>query len=220
MEPKQITMAEIRSWHPCYDPSRHLPEDWSGTALDMLRQGQIPPHDRLWAVLRQQVLDDRMLRLLACAYVRRTPVGDGRMVWDLLTDARSRAAVEAAERYALGGATEEELAAAASAASAAWAEEWAAAEWAVAAAGAARVAAAGAARAAAAGAARAEEWAAAEWAVVAAWAEAAAKAREWAREAAASAAASAAWEAQVAITIEVLEREGECNSTTMTTATS
>ena len=132
----EITVAGIRSWKPCYDPSRYLPEDWSGSALDILRQEQIPPADRLWAVLRQEVLSDRTLRLLACAYMRRTPLEDGRTVWDLLTDPRSRAAVEIAERHARGDATAGELSAAEDAAwdatgaavagSAAWAAAWAA----------------------------------------------------------------------------------------------
>jgi hypothetical protein len=68
--------------------------------------------------------DDRTLRLIACAMVRRTPIGDGRTVWDLLTDERSRNAVEVAERHANGLATDEESAAARDAA---WAAAWAAA---------------------------------------------------------------------------------------------
>jgi hypothetical protein len=52
----------------------------------------------------------RELRLLACWCVRHTPLGDGRFVWELLTDECSRRAVEVAERYALGQATDEEMA--------------------------------------------------------------------------------------------------------------
>ena len=51
----------------------------------------------------------RELRLFACWCVRNTPVADGRVVWDLLTNERSRAAIEVAERYADGLATNEEL---------------------------------------------------------------------------------------------------------------
>jgi len=53
-----------------------------------------------------------ILRLIACECVRKTPFADGRTVWDLLTDPRSRAAVEVAERYAHGKATDGELASA------------------------------------------------------------------------------------------------------------
>ena len=66
-------------------------------------------------------------RLFACWCVRHTPLTDGRVTWDLLTDKRSRAAVEVAERYARGGATAKELAAARDATrNAAWAAEGAA----------------------------------------------------------------------------------------------
>jgi hypothetical protein len=55
---------------------------------------------------------ERELRLFACWSIRNTPLHDGRMVWDLLTDKRSQAAVEVAEKYADGLATANELAAA------------------------------------------------------------------------------------------------------------
>lgn len=41
----------------------------------------------------------QVLRRFACWCVRNTPLGDGRTTWDLLTDPRSRAAVEAKERW-------------------------------------------------------------------------------------------------------------------------
>jgi hypothetical protein len=47
----------------------------------------------------------RVLRLFACWCVRNTKLADGRTPWDLLTDERSRRAVEVAEAFALGNAT-------------------------------------------------------------------------------------------------------------------
>ncbi len=116
---KTITLTDIRSWGPCYDPAKWLPQgetDWSGTALDILDRKQVPAADRLWAILRPEVLDGATLRLCACAVVRETPLGDGRTVWDLLTDERSRRAVEVAEQYARGEASHEKLNAARTAA--------------------------------------------------------------------------------------------------------
>ena len=114
--------------------------------------------DAIWALVavpsNQQVERDRLARLFACACVRKTPLADGRFVWDLLTDERSRHAVEIAERFAKGNATAEELAAARAAAwNAARDAAWDAARdaaWAAARASARDAAAWGAARAAAA----------------------------------------------------------------------
>ena len=164
---RTITIEDIRSWNPCYDPSEYLPEGWSGTALDILAVEDAPAEDLLWCVLREGVLDPINLRLAACAFVRRTPLADGRTVWDLLTDERSRNAVDIAERYARGAATDEELAAA-------------------------RAATGAAARAAAGAAARAAAWAAARDAAWDAATDAATDAAWAAARAAASAAARAA----------------------------
>ena len=114
----------------------------------------------IWIATREGVLDDRALRLFACWSVRQ--------VWHLLTDARSRNAVEVAERFANGEATEEELAAA-------WAAAWAA-----------NAAASDAACAAARGAACDAAWATRSAARAAAWA---------ASDAASDAARAAAWAA-------------------------
>ena len=168
---KTFTIADIRSWGPCYDPARHLPEDWSGTAIDILRMESIPPKDRLWVVLREGVLDLRTLRLFAIACARR--------VQHLMADPRSITAIDVAERHVNGLATDEELEAAAraaewaaaAAARAARAAAWAA--WAETRAARAARAAAWAARAAADAEAEAAAWAA--WAAADAEAEAAAR---------------------------------------------
>jgi hypothetical protein len=76
------------------------------------KRDDLMPEWRIWIATRPGVLTDRELRLFACWSVRQ--------VWHLLTDERSRNAVEVAERYANGEATANELA---SAGAAAW---WAA----------------------------------------------------------------------------------------------
>ena len=128
-----------------------------------------------WTAGRDGVLTEKQLRLLACQFVRETPLADGRKVWDLLTDERSRNAVIIAERFANGEATSDELAAT-------WAAAW----------NATRAAARNAARAAARAAARNATWAAAR---AAAWAAARAAARAAAWDAARDAARAAAWDA-------------------------
>ena len=60
--------------------------------------------------------EDRTMRLFAVWCARYTPLKDGRVTGDLLTDPRSLAALDVAERYAHGHATAEELAAAGAAA--------------------------------------------------------------------------------------------------------
>ena len=118
-----LTWADFKKFEPCYDPQERY-GDFSGTILDILKDKRIPAKDRIWAATRKGMLDDRTLRLFTCKCVRE--------VWHLLTDERSRKAVEVAELYAVGEATDEELAAARAAArdaamAAAWDAAWAAA---------------------------------------------------------------------------------------------
>jgi hypothetical protein len=134
----------------------------------------------LWLLKGIEYEDDRSHRLFACWCARNTPLADGRKVWDLLTDRRSRDAVEVAERFADGNATKKDLAAAKDAAKdaaldAAWAAAWTAAG------------------AAARGAARDAAWTAAR---AAAWTAAGAAARGAARDVAWDAAWDAARDAQ------------------------
>jgi hypothetical protein len=76
----------------------------------------------VWIAQKVNVNDDRTLRLFAVWCARLTPLGDGRVTGDLLTDPRSRAALEVAERYANGQAAAKELATAYAAAAAAYAD--------------------------------------------------------------------------------------------------
>jgi hypothetical protein len=120
---KKFSIADIRSWGPCYDPSRHLAECWRGDAVSILRNEEIPFADRLWVVLRPEILSDRVMRLFAVWTYRQT------LIHTPNQDPRCTEAANVAERYANGLATEEELSAARSAArSAAGSAAWAAAE--------------------------------------------------------------------------------------------
>lgn len=67
----------------------------------------------IWTATSPGVFPDSILRKLACRFVRETPLVDGRTVWDLLTDERSRKAIEVTEAYVDGNATKKELVAAA-----------------------------------------------------------------------------------------------------------
>ena len=200
-----FTINDIRSWAPCYDPSKHLPEDWSGTAIDLLKIESVPAADKLWVVCREELIPAEQLRLFA--------VWCAKQVQHLITDERSIRALEVAERFATGKASLEELN---TARAAAWAADGAAAKataWAAARAAAkatagdaARAAAENAARAAAEDAARDAAWAGA-WAAAQAAAEAAA--RDAARDAARAAAEAAARDTQISQLVEMLEVKNE-----------
>lgn len=163
---KTYSISDMRDLEPCYDPGRYLPDDWTGTVLDVLHMDDVPPDDRLWVAVHW--ISDATLRLWA--------VWCARQALSLIDaqDPRSIAACDVAERFALGEATEEELSAASEAASeaarAADSEADSEAAWA-------------AAMAAARAAAMAAAWAAAREAA-AAWAAAKAAAREaaWAAQ--------------------------------------
>lgn len=79
-------------------------------------------------------VDEKAERLYAVWCARNTPMADGRTTGALLTDPRSIAALEVAERFAHGNATREELEEAGAAAgpaageAAAWDATWASAE--------------------------------------------------------------------------------------------
>ena len=116
---KTITLDDIRSWEPCYDPAEVAPDGWEGTAIDVLDSG-LAHNDKLWVVLRDEVMIPRLQRLFAVWCARRAlALRDN-------PDPRSVAACDVAEHHANGKATDEELAAAwaavrAAASDAAWA---------------------------------------------------------------------------------------------------
>ncbi len=184
-----FSINDIRKWAPCYDPSKHLPEDWSGTAIDLLKIESVPAADKLWVVCREELISAKQLRLFA--------VWCAKQVQHLITDERSIRALEVAERFANGKASLEELN---TARTAAWAADGTAA----------KAAAGDAARAAA----RVAAWAAAENAARAA-AEDAARDAAWAgawaaaEAAAEDAARDATRDTQISQLVEMLEVNDE-----------
>lgn len=97
------TINDIRVRWPCYDPTRYAPEDWQGTALDILRAEQVPVRDRLWVVLDDRWMDERILRRFAlwCATKECQKVENPS--WGNL------AVLRTIERYIEGNATKQEL---------------------------------------------------------------------------------------------------------------
>ena len=195
------TIADIRKLGPCYDPTRYLPEDWRGTAVDVLRVDACPAQDRFWVAL-QLIEDERILRLFAvwCASSALALVD--------APDPRSVAACDVAERYANGLATDDELAAARAAAESARSAADAAARSAAESAWSAAESAAWSAARAAAWSAAESAWSAAESAWSAAEsARSAARAAAWSAADAAWAAAESARSAQVAQLITLIEED-------------
>jgi hypothetical protein len=160
MSNNSVALKQLRAWGACQEAV-----DWfdAGKFANFSEAWQKCSRSdwMLWFLDRVGYRDDKALRLFACWCVRNTPLPNGGTTWSLLTDKRSREAVEAAERFCRGEATPEELAAACLAARAA-AAAWDAAR------NAAWAAAGAAAEAAAEAAAGAAAWAAAWYAAEAA----------------------------------------------------
>lgn len=161
-----ITRKLLRAWDACYGDARiaALVPPEGLTPLQVL-DTEIPLADRLWVVLREEIIPERELRLLAVRWARGALEAERAAGRE--PDARSWAACDVAERYARGEASAEELAAsrgaAWDAAGAAYNAAWAARD-------AARDATYAAARAAARAATRAAAYAAArDAAYAAAW---------------------------------------------------
>ncbi len=98
---KTLTWADFAKHEPCYNPAEKYGE-WQGTILELMQHPDIPNEDKIWAFTREGIVDDKTLRLFA--------VGCARRVQHLMNDQRSLDALDVAERYANGNATEDELA--------------------------------------------------------------------------------------------------------------
>lgn len=141
----KITRDLLRRWCAGYTDEKIaalVPADGL-SPLEIAALDNIPVEDRMWVLLREEVIPARELRLLACGWADGACRAAG---WD---DERSLEAIAVARRFAVGEATEAERKAAASAAwearsvawstsKSAWSPRGAAAEAAAAASGADR----------------------------------------------------------------------------------
>jgi hypothetical protein len=120
---KTITVENVIAFRPCDDyPESRVrkiagdKKEWS--ALDILALEEIPAEDRLRAVLRPELIADRVLHLFMCE------VAEGALALDENPHPASTAAPAAKRKWLAGEITDEELAAAyAAARDAAWAAE-------------------------------------------------------------------------------------------------
>ena len=127
---KTITYEQFLEFEPCYldDPKKKALMDsiaarrerWS--ALDILALDEIPPADRLWAILREELIDAPILHEFACRCAERA------LSCVENPNPHSVRAIEVKRAWLRGKATDEELAAARRAARAARHATWAAAE--------------------------------------------------------------------------------------------
>lgn len=95
-----LTWSDFDQHNPCYSPQEKY-GDFSGTILDILRDERIPDNDKIWAATCKGILPDYVNRKFATQCCRQ--------IWHLLTDERSCNAVEVAERFNEGEASQEEL---------------------------------------------------------------------------------------------------------------
>ena len=102
-----ITRQLLRDWNACYSDEKiaKLVPLEGVTPLQVL-QSDITATDKLWVVLREEILPAKELRLLACKWTR------GALALVANPDPRSVNVVDVAEKFANGLATSEELAAA------------------------------------------------------------------------------------------------------------
>ena len=106
---EKITIDQVFEWEPCDDYTEdrmaELAPEGFLTPIEVLNL-PIPPEDRLWVLLRKEILGERALRLFACDCAERAlPVFEN----GYPNDTRPREAIAVARTYAVGEATRVEL---------------------------------------------------------------------------------------------------------------
>jgi len=98
----KITYKQIKSFSPCYKPgSIGIMSDYEATIPDFINEYRYKVNnlsDIMWTLCRHDFMTDKELRLFA--------VWSARQVQHLMTDQRSFAALDIAEKYANGNATQ------------------------------------------------------------------------------------------------------------------
>ena len=124
----KITVDQIMAWRPCSEYTRERVTELIGKGKTPLQIAKlkISAQDRLWVLLREEIIPARELHLLACDFAQ--------AVAHLNPDPRVQAAIDAKRLWVDGKITDAQLAAAEAAwvaageaACAAWEAVWAAA---------------------------------------------------------------------------------------------
>lgn len=87
----KVNLAALRLIEPNFPFHMYFADDFNGTAVDILNNSKVPIEDRIWLVARSNFLSEKG-RFLFASYC-------ANQVRSQLTDARSRAAVDAAQNY-------------------------------------------------------------------------------------------------------------------------
>jgi hypothetical protein len=64
----KITLQNIRDLNPCYDPTKYLSKNWSGTIQDILLLEECPAVDRLWVAVRLLPKEIAEIFAIDCAF--------------------------------------------------------------------------------------------------------------------------------------------------------
>lgn len=116
---KRFTNEDIRKFGPCYDPNEYCKDSESYTALDIIDHEYLNFRDKLWVLLRTDFISERTMRLFRAQTYRKT------LEFIKDPDAKSVNVLNvAAEAYANGQASKEQLATAWSAYCTAVASAW------------------------------------------------------------------------------------------------
>jgi len=117
----KITIDQILAWDPCvyYDTREKIIEktdsNWPKTPLQIAHL-DIPARDRMWVLLRPEIIPEYQLHLLACDFAEEVlPIFEKRYP----NDKRPRVVIETKRKWVAGEVADEELDAAAADAAAA-----------------------------------------------------------------------------------------------------